>query len=87
MSSQLTPRKKPALSGLLSFLVPGLGQLYNGHIWRGLFWLVITPGLWLGTGGFLGWACHFASAYTAYRRAEDMARGLPVPQIPSRLGE
>lgn len=74
------------MSGLLSFLVPGLGQLYNGHVWRGLFWLLVTPGLWLGSGGLLGWVCHFASSYTAYKRAEDLSRGVAVPQIPSKLG-
>lgn len=87
MSRALTPKKAPAMSGLLSFLVPGLGQLYNGHILRGVFWLVVTPGLWIGSGGLLGWACHLGSAYTAFRRAEDVNRGVRVPEIPSRLGE
>jgi len=58
-------------AAVLSFLVPGLGQIYNGEIWRGLFWLIITPGLWLGTAGLLGWVCHLASAATAYGRAEQ----------------
>ena len=60
----------PVLAGLLSLVIPGVGQLYNGKILRGIFWLVITPGMWLGTGGMLGWICHFISAWTAYRYAE-----------------
>lgn len=62
--------RDPVLAGLLSLIVPGIGQLYNGKILRGLFWLIITPGFWIGTGGTLGWICHFVSGYTAYRYAE-----------------
>ncbi len=61
---------RPGIAALLSFLVPGVGQIYNGEIWRGLFWLIITPGLWVGTGGLLGWVCHLAAAGTAYHRGE-----------------
>jgi len=54
------------LAGLLSFIIPGVGQVYNGNwIWA-IAWLLITPGLWIGTGGFLGWVCHFLAAYQAY---------------------
>jgi TM2 domain-containing membrane protein YozV len=60
---------KPGTSAILSFVVPGVGQFYNGAFLRGLFWLIITPGFWLGTGGTLGWVCHLISAYTAYHYA------------------
>ena len=63
--------KNSGLAAVLSFLVPGVGQIYNGNFLRGLFWLVITPGFWLGTGGILGWVCHLISAYTAYNKAEE----------------
>ena len=53
-------------SDFLNFLIPGVGQIYNGKVLRGLFWLIITPGFWIGTGGLLGWVCHVVSAYTAY---------------------
>ncbi|MEN3333218.1 MAG: hypothetical protein V7641_2583, partial [Blastocatellia bacterium] len=42
---------------------PGVGQIYNGKILRGLFWLIVTPGIWLGTGGWFGWVCHLVAAY------------------------
>lgn len=54
---------------ILSFIIPGVGQIYNGKYLRGLFWLVVTPSLWLGSAGLLGWICHLVSSYTAYRYA------------------
>ena len=55
---------------ILSLVVPGVGQIYNGDFIRGCFWLVVTPGLWIGSGGVVGGACHLVSAYTAYHRAK-----------------
>ena len=63
--------RDPLVAGLLSLFIPGVGQLYNGRILRGIFWLIITPGFWIGTGGLLGWVCHVAAAYTAYRYASE----------------
>jgi TM2 domain-containing membrane protein YozV len=63
--------RDPGLAALLSLLIPGVGQIYNGRWLRGLFWLVVTPGFWIGTGGTLGWVLHFISAYTAYRYAKS----------------
>jgi len=61
---------KPEKAAILSLIVPGIGQIYNGAILRGIFWLIITPGFWIGTGGMLGWVCHFIAAYTAYSYAK-----------------
>jgi len=61
--------KNPTVSTLASFIVPGIGQFYNGDWLRGLFWLVVTPGFWIGSGATLGWVCHVISAYTAYDRS------------------
>lgn len=58
--------RDPGTAAILSLLVPGVGQIYNGTFWRGLFWLIITPGFWIGTGGLLGWVCHLIAAYTAH---------------------
>jgi TM2 domain-containing membrane protein YozV len=55
-------------AAVLSLIIPGIGQLYNRHFLRGIFWLIVTPGLWIGTGGLLGWICHLISAYTAYKK-------------------
>jgi TM2 domain-containing membrane protein YozV len=56
----------PGFAALLSFVIPGVGQIYNGCILRGIFWLIITPGFWIGSGGLLGWVCHVAAAMTAF---------------------
>jgi TM2 domain-containing membrane protein YozV len=63
--------REPGLAAVLSLIIPGVGQLYNGRILAGILWLIITPGFWLGTGGTLGWICHLISAYTAYSYARD----------------
>lgn len=67
----MAKKANPGTAAVLSFIVPGIGQIYNGCFWRGLFWLIVTPGFWLGTGGTLGWICHLVSAYTAYSYADD----------------
>lgn len=61
--------RNPGVACILSLLIPGVGQFYNGDFLRGLFWLIVTPGLWIGSGGTLGWICHVIAAITAYRRA------------------
>jgi TM2 domain-containing membrane protein YozV len=61
--------KHPGTAAVLSLLIPGVGQFYNGDFWRGIFWLIVTPGLWIGTGGMLGWLCHVIAAVTAHGRA------------------
>lgn len=68
--------RNPGLAAILSVVIPGVGQMYNGDFLRGIFWLIVTPGLWIGSGGLLGWICHVIAAYTAYRRATDKNRGL-----------
>ena len=70
-------KKDKGIAAVLSLLVPGIGQIYNGAFLRGLFWLIITPGFWIGSGGMLGWVCHLIAAYTAYRYAasRESSRG------------
>ena len=63
--------RNPGTAAILSAIVPGAGQIYNGAFLRGIFWLIITPGFWIGTGGLLGWVCHVIAAYTAYTYARD----------------
>jgi TM2 domain-containing membrane protein YozV len=63
--------RSPGTAGVLSFLIPGVGQLYNGTFLRALFWLIVTPGLWIGSGGLLGWICHVISAITAHNYARE----------------
>ena len=64
-----TSFRNPGVATVLSLVIPGIGQFYNGDFLRGLFWLIVTPGLWLGSGGMLGWICHVIAAITAHHRA------------------
>ena len=64
-----SPMRNPGTAAVLSAVLPGIGQFYNGDFLRGIFWLIITPGMWIGSGGLLGWVCHVISAVTAYNRA------------------
>lgn len=57
-------------AAVLSLILPGVGQIYNGEFLRGVFWLIITPGFWIGSGGLLGWVCHVISSVTAHKRAK-----------------
>jgi len=74
--------KNPGTAAVLSFFVPGVGQIYNGDWWRAIFWLIITPGFWIGTGGTLGWICHIIAAITAHSRARLKNDGPRVEVIP-----
>lgn len=65
--------KNPGTAAVLSFIVPGVGQIYNGTILRAIFWLIVTPGFWLGSGGTLGWVCHLVAAWTAHNYASRRA--------------
>lgn len=67
-------RNNPGLAAVLSFFIPGVGQIYNGAFLRGIFWFILTPGLWIGTGGMLGWVCHLIAAYTAYSYAKKLSK-------------
>jgi TM2 domain-containing membrane protein YozV len=64
-----THMKHPGTAAVLSLVIPGVGQIYNGDFLRGIFWLIVTPGLWIGSGGTLGWICHIIAAATAHHRA------------------
>ena len=70
--------KQPGTAAVLSAVLPGLGQIYNGDFLRAIFWLIVTPGLWIGTGGMFGWVCHVIAAMTAYHRARTKNRVLGV---------
>lgn len=49
------PRKDPVVAGLLSFLVPGVGQFYNGNVGAGFGFMA---------GSILSYAVFFAGAIT-----------------------
>ncbi len=63
--------RDPYIAGVLSFLVPGIGQIYNGRIVIGVVWLFITGVSWIGSAGTLGWMLHIISSWCAYSYAKD----------------
>ncbi len=54
------------ISGGAQLFNTRIGQIYNGPFLRGVFWLIITLGLWIGAGGLLGWICQIVALYAAY---------------------
>ncbi len=77
--------KNPALSLILSFLLPGLGQIYNGQVDRGvlmIFGAIIFGALILiSIGIFLYLGLWVYGMYDAYKGAEAYNRTLG--QMPS----
>ncbi len=63
--------RDPLIAGLLSLLVPGLGQIYNGQILWGLLWLFLFGFSWIGTAGTLTLIVHVIAAYFAYSYAKE----------------
>ncbi len=63
--------REPLLAGILSLLIPGLGQIYNGRILIGIVWLILTGFSWIGTAGLFGWVIHLIAAWCAYSFAKD----------------
>jgi len=63
--------RDPLIAGLLIFLIPGVGQIYNGRILIGIIWLLVTGISWIGSAGTLGWIVHIISAWCAYSYASE----------------
>ena len=53
MSLSIVSHKSPLLAALLSAVLCGLGQIYNGRVLRGIILLVLMGIVWV-IGGFLG---------------------------------
>jgi len=66
---------RAGIAAVLSFVVPGLGQVYNGDFFRGFLWFVFA--LLLGftisplAMGIPSLVYHLFCAWSAYKRAED----------------
>ena len=63
--------RDPFIAGILSLIVPGVGQLYNGRVLAGVLWLILTGVSWISTVGTLGFVVHLISAYCAYSYAKE----------------
>lgn len=71
--------KSPGLAAVLSFFLPGLGQIYNGQIAKGLFFVVLAAVFgWLTVVviGFLLYPILWVyGIYDAYKTAERINAG------------
>jgi TM2 domain-containing membrane protein YozV len=63
--------RNPLIAGILSLLIPGLGQIYNGRVLIGIIWMLIFGISWIGSVGFFGLIIHVISAWCAYSFAKD----------------
>ncbi len=70
MSSNRPAPRDPGLAAVLSFVIPGLGQLYAGRFFWALFWIVFTSAIWFTTTCF-GVIGHLLAAAQAYRMVQD----------------
>ncbi len=52
------PQKNPGFAVVLSFFVPGLGQIYNGQIMKGIIFIVLAS--------FFGFLTVFLIGYILY---------------------
>ena len=68
--------KNPGLAVLLSFLLCGLGQIYNGQILKGLLFMFVLaisiPLAAFGIGWLTGGAMWLAGLFDAYQTAQHM---------------
>jgi TM2 domain-containing membrane protein YozV len=70
--------RNPSTAAILSLIIPGLGQLYNGKILRGIIWFfvgVANGAVWVMSLGTLGWIIHALSAWGAYNYAKKHPYG------------
>lgn len=63
------PKKDPGISAVLSFFVPGLGQIYNGQIAMGLAMMMLTIGLYFIVVGLF---VHVWLIFDAYSYAKKL---------------
>jgi len=68
------PRRPDLVAASISYLVPGLGQIYQGRVGKGLLFLVGLYGLFF-YGMFLG---HWSNVFLADTAARNPAWNLPV---------
>lgn len=77
------PQPSPGVAGALSFFVPGLGQIYKGHVGAGIAWLicaVIGYALFILPGLIIHIACVVAAASTPSSRPASPTQPAQPPR-------
>jgi len=66
--------KNPGLAAVLSFFICGLGQIYNGQIFKGIVFIICYGIAWALTFVLIGWLIvpilWIWGMYDAYKNAE-----------------
>lgn len=69
-------RRNPGVAAVLSFFIPGLGQIYNGELTKGLVIVFVTAISWMLTkiiiGAFILIPLWIWAIYDAYKTAEKI---------------
>ncbi|HUU76509.1 MAG TPA: hypothetical protein VMW63_10570 [Methanoregulaceae archaeon] len=75
--------RNPGISAILSALVPGLGQIYNGQTGKGLVFLLLAVILFLSIGFLVGIVLYplfwMYAIYDAYESAKKINTGELLP--------
>ena len=66
--------RNPFIAGVLSLLIPGLGQIYNGRILFGLIWMLVFGISLDRIGGLFRSDCSRHFAWCAYSYAKATIR-------------
>jgi len=78
-------RKKPAVAALLSLVLPGAGQMYNGQIGIGLLCMILTIGLYFTI--VLGLILHIFVINDAYKYAKKLNKQMEQAEEEARRKE
>lgn len=72
------PEKNSGISAVLSFIFPGVGQIYNGHIGKGIFYMCLFVVFLVLTFALIGFPLLLIlwvwGIYDAYNSAEQINR-------------
>lgn len=73
-------KKNSGLAAVLSFFVPGLGQIYNGELSKGMITVAVTIMAWMMTALYIGffvlvplWVWSIYDAYSMAEKINDTA--------------
>ena len=76
------PSKNPGFAAVLSFFIPGLGQIYNGQIMKGIIFIVLASIFATLTVVLIGyvlyplfWIYNLYDAYNTARRINERYGG------------
>ncbi len=83
------PQKNAGLAAVLSFFIPGLGQIYNGEVGKGLITIVVQiingflATIFIGfVTGAIVWIWAIYDAYTTAERINSGSGGRPMSGPP-----